>query len=63
MSKTTKTPNATNDFENTCFVIMPISQPKSGYDDDPDHFTMVYNQIFIPAICGGAHEICSHGNR
>lgn len=35
------------DFENTCFVIMPISDP-SGYE--PGHFTKVYEQIFKPAI-------------
>lgn len=34
-------------FENTCFVIMPISDP-SGYE--PGHFTKVYEQIFKPAI-------------
>lgn len=34
-------------FENTCFVIMPFSSPP-GYDSD--HFTKVYEQIFKPAI-------------
>lgn len=36
-------------YDNLCFVIMPISQ-QHGYDDDKDHFTRVYEQIFTPAI-------------
>lgn len=40
------------DFSKTCFVIMPFSSPES-YDD---HFTKIYNQIFIPAIKKAGYE-------
>jgi hypothetical protein len=36
-----------------CFIIMPISTPKSLlslYRDDSDHFMHVLNHIFVPAI-------------
>ncbi|MCH5297890.1 MAG: hypothetical protein J1E85_09495 [Ruminococcus sp.] len=47
--KDDKTKSDDNKFKKTCFVMMPISK-QPGYDDDNDHFTKVYEQIFSPAI-------------
>jgi hypothetical protein len=36
-----------------CFVIMPITTPErlaAAYSDDSDHFTHVYELLFVPAI-------------
>ncbi|WP_349921463.1 hypothetical protein [Aeromonas veronii] len=47
----TKSPQTVTDIAPntppTCFVIMPISN-QPGYD--PDHFTLVYQDIIKPAI-------------
>lgn len=40
---------ANNEEVKKCFVMMPISK-QLGYEDDENHFTKVYEQIFKPAI-------------
>lgn len=47
--KETQTKSDDNRFKDTCFVMMPISK-QPGYDDDDNHFSRVYEQIFSPAI-------------
>lgn len=39
--------------DHNCFVIMPITTPTrltATYADDPDHFSHVYELLFVPAI-------------
>jgi hypothetical protein len=43
----------------TCFVIMPISTPKSAVDTykDPDHFTHVLQYLFKPALENAGYQV------
>lgn len=43
-----KSDNGENEQKPECFVMMPISTPKDNYE--VDHFNLVYQQIFKPAI-------------
>lgn len=43
-----KSDNEENKQKPECFVMMPISTPKDNYE--VDHFNLVYEQIFKPAI-------------
>jgi hypothetical protein len=41
--------------DNLCFVMMPFSAAKnSGYE--PDHWTEVYEDLFVPAICDAGFD-------
>jgi hypothetical protein len=43
----------------TCFVVMPVTTPAIYLDrsDDPDHFTHVLHELFVPALEGLGYKV------
>lgn len=42
-----------------CFIIMPISTPPhlvETYDGDPDHFSLVLNELFMPVLTEAGYD-------